>query len=84
MGGNNGDLPEMTSGLISWPVGSDDWRLQSSVPSFTRKLAKANLRLCSRSTKGDHLTVWKFNGTQAELEEVLEDLGLPPTGFLLR
>lgn len=60
--------------LCAWPVGHNEWRIQSRLGA-TSKYLRSGLKLtrCAWAVCGGHLVIFKLLGTKADAQRVMRN-----------
>ena len=61
------------STLCAWPVGHNEWRIQSRNGTTTRYLRGLKLTRCAWAVCGGHLTIWRLEGTKADADRTMRN-----------
>ena len=70
-----GSMPGASTVLCAWPVGHNEWRVQSRIGPASKYL-RSGLKLprCAWAICGGHLVIFKVLGTKADAQRVMRNV----------
>jgi len=61
--------------LCAWPVGHNEWRIQSRIGPASKYLRSGlKLKRCAWAVCGGHLVIFKLLGTKADAERTMRNV----------